>query len=41
MGSANGPSAYGKDIPHLSNEAAVAFVHPMVKRKLKNFLCYY
>lgn len=41
MDSANGSSVYDKHIPYLTNEAAIAFVHPMVKNTQKNFLCYY
>lgn len=41
VGSANGSSVYDKHIPHLTNEAAAAFVHPIAKNTLKHFLCYY
>lgn len=41
MDSANGSSVYDKHIPYLTNEAAMAFIHPMVKNMQKNVLCYY
>lgn len=41
MGSANGSTMYDKHIPHLTYEATVGFVHPVVKNTLENFLSYY
>lgn len=41
MSSASGSSVCDKHIPHLTNEAAVAFFNTIVKNTLKIFLCYY